>query len=103
LVSTSGADTGNPAHSLFCWDDPIPDPTLFPGSFYPRTRLLGVGTILQTARDAVNPVSYSTPSSCTGFSGKPMSFMVSGSDQNERPWTFVGDFTKNIKLSSALT
>ena len=83
LVSLSGT-TGDPAHSLFCWDDPIPDPTLFPGSFFPRTRLLGTGTQILAARDATNPTVYSVPLNQTGYSGKPLSFMVSGSDQNER-------------------
>jgi len=100
LISTSGT-TGSPAHSLYTLDDPIPSPSQFPGAFTARTRLLGSGTTLLSARAAVNPQAYAATVNGTGYSGRPMSFVASGSDQNERPWVFVGDFTKLSKTSSA--
>lgn len=104
LVSISGT-TGNPAHSEFSFDDPIASPSTFPGAFSARTRLMGSGTELRGAVNATNPTAFQTLNGttyATGYSGKPMSFAVANNDQTPRPWTFIGDFNKLTKVSSAL-
>lgn len=100
LVSLTGT-TGDPAHSLYTFDDPLPSPSQFPGAFTPRCRLLGSGTTLLSARSTTDPTAFTPTVNGTGFSGRPMTFVTSSSDQSERPWTFIGDFTKNQKTSSA--
>lgn len=100
-ISLSGT-TGDPAHSLYTFEDPIPSPSAFPGAFVPRVRLLGTGTELLAARDTTNPTAFVGVGDGSGFSGRPMSFVVSGSEQSQRPWAFIGDFDKMLKVSSAL-
>ncbi len=88
-------------HSLFSWNDPIPDPTAFPGSFQPHNRLMGVSTDIAWAGGAIPPGFFTILD--TGYSGFPMTFVVAGSDFSPRPWTFLGDFSKTRKISSAGT
>lgn len=102
LVSLSGT-TGDPAHSVFSFEDPIPSPTQFPGAFIRRVRLLGSGTELLAARDATDPVAFAPVTyNPDGYSGRPMTFAVASSQYSQRPWAFVGDFNKLVKVNSAV-
>lgn len=93
----------SPVHSIFSFNDPIPSPTEFPTTFRAHCRMAGVSTDLLLAADAVSFGSLSPGFMTivdTGYSGKPMSFVNTGSQFSPRPWTFVGDFDKMSKTSS---
>jgi len=98
---STNAPVVNNVHSIFSWNDPIPDPTAFPGSFQAHSRMMGISTSLTFAAAATPPGFFVVID--TGYSGNPMTFVVAGSDFSPRPWAFVGDFNKTRKCSSADT
>ncbi len=94
-----------PINSLFVWDDPIPDPTQFPGSFATRVRLAGIGTQVIASRQPPGLcTSYqgSLFNLSSGFSGNPLSYVVANNDLTPRPWVYIGDSSQIRKVSSNL-
>jgi hypothetical protein len=107
LVQQAAVAAGGPVHSIYSWNDPIPNPSGYQGSFRTHARAIGIGSNLYVALADTNPTTYaqSDPTnfllSDTGYSGKPLSFVTASSQFSPRPWVFVGDFNKTHKISSA--
>ena len=96
IVEVTGA--AGSVHSLFSFNDPIPSPQRFPNSYYTHARLIGAGTSLYEAY--LNGIPVLAGVQDTGYSGRPMSFVVASSDFTPRPWVFIGDFAKTRKIGS---
>ena len=88
-------------HSIKRMNDPIPDPSQFPGTFQPCSRMLGVDDEFLSggAAAGVTPTFYTSLES--GFSGDPLSMCVARSDFSPRPFTVVGDSVKMRKFLSS--
>lgn len=102
ITQESSNSVADAIHSIKRMNDPIPDPSQFPGSFADHLRIVGHGTSLAYARadSGASPVFLTTLTDA-GYSGNPLSFAVSSGDFNPRPWMYIGDSNKMRKISSS--
>lgn len=94
LVSTN-------INSIYAFSDPVPSPGRFPGAFNPEVRLVGCddGTLWAATDPETGPANFANI--IPGFSGKPLSYVISQSQFNARPWAMIYDSAKLKKISSA--
>jgi len=97
----SVAPISGAVNSIYAFSDPIPSPGGFPGAFNPEVRLLGGndGSLWVATDPLTGPENFAQI--VTGFSGNPLSYVISQSDFNPRPWAMIYDSNQMRKVSSA--
>lgn len=97
ITQESANAVTDPIHTIKRINDPVPSPTAFPGAFQSAMRLVGAGTKVYYATDALAFLSELD----TGFSGDPLSICVVKPDRSPRPVAFIADSLKMRKANTA--
>jgi hypothetical protein len=100
-LAPASTATVSSIHSIIALNDPFPSPVQFPGAFKPFSLFVGDGTEIRIGIPPAPGGLFSLFTIVdTGYSGKPLGFVIMRPSLAARPWLYVADSAKMASMTS---